>query len=113
MAYNTRELDNAIVLEPVGKITIGHGDVLLREAVNGAVDAGHRRIIVDMDNVRTLDSAGTGELVAAHRLLEELGGRLVLTRLSPRVGGMLVATRLSGVLEIHESIEGAILDLAA
>ena len=113
MPIVTREIDEALVLEVSGKLTIGFGDVQLREAIQSAVDVGHRSIILDLDGVRVLDSAGTGEIVAAHRLLEELGGRLVLTRLSPKVGGVLLATRLTGVLAIHGSLEGAILDLAA
>ncbi len=102
-----------LVLEAPARLTIGRGDVELRTAVHSALDEGHRSIVLDMENVTRLDSSGVGEIIAAHLLAQELGGRLVLARLSPRAGGVLAATRLTGVLEIHDSLEGALLEVAA
>ena len=105
--------DSTLVLEAPTRLTIGRGDAELRRLVESALAEGHRAILLDMASVKRLDSAGIGELVAMHLLVREAGGRLVLSRLSPRVGGVLAATRLTGVLEIHDSLEGALLELAA
>lgn len=115
MSFVTRVIGDAHIIEARGRITIGN-DALLRDAVQTAVARGSRSIIIDAQNVTVLDSSGAGELVAAHLLLRDLGGRLVLARIAPKAGGVLLATRLTGVLEIHDSLEGALLaldDLAA
>ena len=113
MPVISRVTDETVIIEVSGRVTIGIGDVLVRDAIQEAVQQGHRQIVVDLAGVRALDSSGVGELVAAHKLLRSLDGRLVLTRLSSRVGGVLAATRLSGILEIEGSIEGALLSIAA
>lgn len=102
-----------LVLDVPARLTIGRGDTELRESVRSALDQGYRSIVLDMAKVKRLDSAGVGELIAAHLRVREMDGRLVLGRLSPRAGGVLAATRLSGVLEIHHSLEGAMLEATA
>jgi anti-anti-sigma factor len=102
-----------LVLEAPARLTIGRGDAELRATIRSALDQGYRSIVLDMENVRRLDSSGVGEIIAAHVLVRDLGGRLVLGRLSTRAGGVLAATRLTGVLEIHDSLEGALLGAAA
>lgn len=104
---------DTLVLEAPARLTIGWGDATLRKSIHSALEEGHRSIVLDMENVKRLDSSGVGEIIAAHLLAQELGGRLVLARLSPRAGGVLAATRLTGVLEIHDSLEGALLEAAA
>lgn len=106
-------IQETLVLDAPARLTIGAGDAELREAIRSALDQGYRSIVLDMASVRRLDSSGVGELIAAHIEVEQLGGCLVLGRLSERVGGVLAATRLTGVLGIHDSLEGALLEAAA
>lgn len=113
MNISTHSHGSTTILELTGRITIGRGDVQLRESIQEAVAAGSSSIVVDAAGVTLLDSSGAGELVAAHRLMQELGGRFAIARMSPKVGGVLVATRLTGVLELHESLESALLEMAA
>ena len=113
MPVISRVSDNTVIVEATGRLTIGQGDALLREAIQDAVDRGFKSVILDFSGVRFLDSAGIGEVMAGHRLLEGFGGQLVLAGLSPKVGGVLAATRLSGVLEITASVDSALLTLAA
>ena len=78
MKINARERDGVTILEPKGKITIGVGDVALREAVHEAVDAGATKILVNLKDVSTIDSSGIGELVAAFTTVANKGGKLSL-----------------------------------
>ncbi|HVS04485.1 MAG TPA: STAS domain-containing protein, partial [Thermoanaerobaculia bacterium] len=91
-----RASDTTTVLEAPTRITIGLGDSELRQMIQDALAEGYRSIVLDMEAVKRLDSAGVGELVALHLLVRQLGARLVLCRLSPRVGGVLAATQLVG-----------------
>ncbi|MBZ0113255.1 MAG: STAS domain-containing protein [Thermoanaerobaculia bacterium] len=113
MPVVSRVIEDSLVIEASGRITIGQGDALLRDAVVAAVESGHRKIALDLSEVRALDSSGVGEMVAAHRLVQSVGGRLVLAGLSSKVGGVLAATRLTGILEIDSSLDTALLSLAA
>lgn len=47
MKIDVRHNQDVTVLEPKGKITIGVGDVALREAVAEALEAGSRNILLN------------------------------------------------------------------
>ena len=96
------------VLEIKGKITIGRGDVQVREAVQGLLDNGVRKIIMDLAGVRYADSSGIGELVSCYTTITNRGGRLILTNLQPKVYGLLQLTALISVFQIMDSNEDAL-----
>ena len=60
------EANNVTVLALKGKVTIGAGDVALRDAIDQAVKSGQKQLLVDLGGVSKMDSSGLGELVAAH-----------------------------------------------
>ena len=65
MKITARHREGVTILECKGKITIGVGDVALRNAVDEAVGAGSNQILVDLGSVTTMDSSGIGEPVAS------------------------------------------------
>lgn len=96
------------ILELEGRLTIGHGDRELRDAVQKHLAGGRRSIVADMSGVKTLDSAGIGELVAQHVSARNRGGTLALAALSEGAGGVLNATQLTGVLQVYDSVKEAL-----
>jgi anti-sigma B factor antagonist len=101
MEIGQRQVGDVVVLAAAGKLTIGQGDVLFREAVQAAVRDGRTKVLFDMGGVTQIDSAGVGELVANMVSLRNRGGRLALLSLSDRVGGVLKATQLAGIFEMY------------
>jgi anti-sigma B factor antagonist len=100
MKINARERDGVTILEPKGKITIGVGDVALREAVHEAVNAGSTNILVNLKGVSTIDSSGIGELVAAYTTVSNKGGKLRLFGIPPKVNDILQITQLVSVFDV-------------
>jgi anti-sigma B factor antagonist len=96
------------ILEPKGKITIGAGDVALRDAVAEALEAGARNILVNLEQVTTMDSSGIGELVSAYTTVTNRGGKLKLLNLPPKVMDILQITQLVTVFEIFDHKQEAI-----
>ena len=112
MKIDKRQRDGATILDLQGKITIGEGDVALREAVQEAVGDGATNILLNMARVRSIDSSGVGELVAAYTTVTNRGGKLRLFSLPGRVLGVLQITQLVTVLDILEDEEEAVASLA-
>jgi anti-sigma B factor antagonist len=108
MKITEKKLENAVILEASGKLTIGVGDTVVREAIDKAQAEGVDNVIMDMAAVTALDSAGVGEILAAHSKLKNAGGGLALIKLSDRVGGVLKATRLTGLISIHDDVSSAL-----
>ena len=108
MKIEARHVQGVTIIEPKGKITIGVGDVALREAVSEALEAGGRNLLVNLGGVSTIDSSGIGELVSAYTTVTNRGGKLKLYNLPPKVTDILQITQLISVFEIFED-EGAAL----
>lgn len=56
------------------------------------VEQGARRLVIDLEAVTYIDSAGIGCLIHVYRLLEARGGSLELSALQPRVAATLSMT---------------------
>lgn len=108
MKIPARHTSGVTILEPKGKITIGVGDVALREAVHEAVDAGATKILINLGEVSTIDSSGIGELVAAYTTVTNRGGNLKLLNLPPKVQDILQITQLVTVFDVLDNEEDAI-----
>ena len=113
MKTNVREAGGVQVVELKGKITIGSGDVQLRETINKLVDSGKKNILVDMNDVTTIDSSGIGELVGCYTSVTNKGGKLKLLHLPPKINDVLTVTQLITVFDVYESEPEAVASSAA
>lgn len=96
------------ILTPKGKITIGVGDVALREAVHEALEAGARKILLDLGGVSTVDSSGVGEMVSAFTTVSNRGGQLKIVNLPSKVADILQMTQLIQVFDTYDEMQEAI-----
>lgn len=103
-----RQHSGLTILDASGKITIGAGDVALREAVHGALDAGATKLLINLGDVTTMDSSGIGELVSAYTTVTNRGGQLKLVNLPSKVEDILQITQLATVFEIFDDEEEAL-----
>jgi len=108
MKIETRERDGITILDLKGKITIGVGDVAVRDAVDAALESGARSILLNMKDVSTMDSSGIGEIVAAYTTTTNKGGKMRLYGIPPRVSDILQITQLVTVLDILDDEEEAV-----
>ena len=108
MKVDVRHREGVTILEPKGKITIGVGDIALRDAVVESLEAGSRNILLDLNQVSTIDSSGVGEMVSAYTTVTNRGGKLKLLNLPPKVIDILQITQLITVFEAFEEEDEAI-----
>jgi len=108
MKTKVRNIGKVSVLDLSGKITIGEGDVILREEVNKLLETDRKSILLNLDKVSYMDSAGIGELVACFKRASEAGARLKLLNPSGRVSDLLSLTKLQQVFEIFNEEKEAL-----
>ncbi|MGH9745167.1 MAG: STAS domain-containing protein [Candidatus Acidiferrales bacterium] len=102
LRMSTREIDGIAIIDVVGRITIGEGNIMLRQVVTTLMDKGNNRIIVNCIELDHLDSSGIGELVRSHTAVRKTGGRFTLANLTKKIHDLLTGTSLHKVLEIHK-----------
>ena len=103
-----RDQGDVRVIELSGKITIGSGDVKLRELINAALEEGKSKILLDLAGVTAIDSSGIGEMVACYTTVTKRNGQLKLLRMSPKINDILQVTQLITVFDVLETEEEAL-----
>lgn len=99
MKVTLRQVGPVTVLDLNGKITIGEGDVILRDKVHAILDSGQKHVLLNLEKVSYMDSAGIGELVACYKRTKEKGGTVKLLKPSGKVSDLLALTKLEEVFE--------------
>lgn len=108
MKIGVRQKGGVTILDLRGKITIGVGDVALRDAVHEALGAGAKNILINLDGVSTIDSSGVGELVSTYTTVTNRGGKLKLLNLPSKVADILQITQLITVFEVFDDEQEAL-----
>ncbi len=112
MHVTVRKANDVVIVDLDGKLTLGLGDQILREAVDELLAEGWRKIVLNLSKVSFMDSAGVGELVASLRTAASFGARLKLVNASERAHSTLYIARLLPVFEIHRDEREALVDFA-
>jgi len=99
MKATVRQVGKVSVVDLSGKITIGEGDVILRERVTELLEGGNQNILLNLETVSYMDSAGIGELVACYKRAKEKDGTVKLLNPTGKVFDLLQLTKLEEVFE--------------
>jgi anti-sigma B factor antagonist len=106
----SREYEAGVVkvLELSGPITMGSGDITVRDLIKGMIEKGNRQLVIDLGKVPNVDSTGIGELVASFTSAKNRGATLKLANLTHKVKDLLTITRLTSVFESYDSVDEAV-----
>lgn len=96
------------ILELEGRITIGEGDVMMREAILGLLGQGRTNILLNMGRVTYMDSSGVGELLSCLTQVTEAGGRFKLLNISTKIKNLLHIAQILSVFEYFNEEEAAL-----
>ena len=108
MKVNVRSEGDVSVVDLSGKITIGEGDVVLRETVETLLKEGRNKLLLNLARISYMDSAGIGELVACYKRSREKGGQLKLLNPSGKVYDLLQLTKLEEVFDTYRDEKEAL-----
>jgi anti-sigma B factor antagonist len=96
------------VVEVVGEIDLASAPGL-RTCLHQTINAGGRRLVIDLRHVDFIDSMGIGVLVGAHRRLRGLDrGSLQLVAADGLVLRVLRLTSLDRVIPLHATLTDAV-----
>jgi anti-sigma B factor antagonist len=100
MRADVRRVGGVAFVDVEGRITMDDGDGLLRERIEELLDGGAGEIVVNLESVPYVDSAGLAALVSGFRLARDRGARLRLVKPSPRVDDVLRLTGLRALFDV-------------
>jgi anti-sigma B factor antagonist len=103
LKMTNREVDGVSVVALDGRIVLGEESNALREKVKQLLAEGKKKIVLNMDNITFIDSAGLGTLVAAHHSAKGQGASLRLCHLGSKFQEVLQITKLLTVFDVYDT----------
>ena len=108
MQIEERASGYVVIFDLKGKLTIGEGDELLKDKISSLIQRGHRKLLLNLEGVPYVDSAGLGEIVRTYTTVSRQGGNLKLLNLAKRIEDLLAITKLLTVFDTYESEQEAL-----
>lgn len=84
-----------------------HNSGELKEAILHLIEQGEVNIVVQLAQVRFIDSSGLGALLSGYKNAAARSGKLSITNMQPQVLSMFELTRLNRVFDIYADLNEA------
>jgi anti-sigma B factor antagonist len=108
MKFKTRESKGVTIIELTGNVMGGPDATILNDQLHALIDSKKKKVIVDLDEVKFINSSGLGMLIGGLTTLRNSGGELKLARASKKIEDLLKMTKLTSVFDIHKTVNEAV-----
>ena len=112
LVISKRRINGVMILDLEGGIRLGEENAYLHNAIRSLVSAGEKKILLNLAQVKKVDSSGMGEMIAAWTTLQKNGGEVRLLNLTQSVEELMMMTKLLTVFETYENEADAIASFA-
>jgi len=112
LKIDVRDVGEVRILELNGRLALGDDSTSFRERVRSLVQAGKKKIVLNLSHVNYIDSSGIAMLVASIQIARSQGAALKLANLSPKIREVLIMTKLTPVFDIYDNEATAIASFA-
>ena len=103
-----RESEGIVILDLKGPLTLGHGDLELRDRLPALHQSGKVNIVLNLKDVSDIDSTGLGTLVFGLARLRKAGVRLALLNINRSHLALFLLTRLAIAFEFFDDEQDAV-----
>ena len=97
---NFREIGSVTIVDLSGPIALGESSALFGKTIRELSDRARTKIILNLRDVTSVDSAGIGELVRAYISVKAKMGEMKLLNPTKKIHDLLDLTRLLRVMEV-------------
>lgn len=108
MKFKSRESKGVTIIELTGNVMGGPDATSLNDQLHKLIDDKKNKVVVDLDEVKFINSSGLGMLIGGLTTLRNNGGELKLARASKKIEELLKMTKLSTVFDVHKSVNEAV-----
>jgi anti-sigma B factor antagonist len=99
----TRTIKETTILDLSGPLMVGESELEFRQKIKELLDAGARRLAINLAGVPEMDSWGLGALVRHCTQVRKAGGRCIFFSPKPHVLQLLKTANLNSVLDIFQT----------
>ena len=108
MKFKSRESKGVTVIELTGNVMGGPDATSLNDQLHKLIDDNKKKVVVDLKDVKFINSSGLGMLIGGLTTLRNSGGELKLACASKKIEDLLKMTKLTTVFDIHKAVNEAV-----
>ncbi len=97
------KLQGKLMGPPETEALVNHVEHLIKE--------GLKLFVLDMKNIRWLNSMGLGAIIKCLTKIREIGGRLILAEISPKIHSIMSISQMNQVFEMKNTVKEAVAEL--
>jgi len=103
-----RQLDKTTIFDVSGDIDLANSPAVRKALLKEIRDDRTPRVVMNLSNVRYIDSSGVASLVEGLKAARDVGTRFILFGLSTSAREVLQLSRLLKIFEVYENEEQAL-----
>ncbi|MFN0047913.1 MAG: STAS domain-containing protein [Cytophagales bacterium] len=107
MKYTLKLENNLLNLTFQGDLIGGFDSLELMDAINDKINQGVTKAIVNMGEVRYMNSSGIGILITIFTKFKNRNGNVVVSNASDQIIKLLTITKLDTVIKMYATMEEA------
>jgi anti-sigma B factor antagonist len=108
MKIKVTERYEAVILELKGNVMGGDDTKDFNELLHKLIDEEKKNVIVDLSDVKFMNSSGLGMLIGGLTTMKKANGHLKLARVTEKIESLLIITKLITIFEFYDSVEEAV-----
>jgi anti-sigma B factor antagonist len=108
MKIRIDEKYHTAIIELKGDLTGGDNASLFREKLYELINKQRNNIVIDMSDIKYVNSSGIGILISGFTTVKNAGGEMKLANISDKVNGVLNITKLNNIFDIHPNVDNAV-----
>ncbi len=108
MKTKVLEKYNAVVIELKGNVMGGDDTKEFNQLLHKLIEEGKKNVIVDLGEVKFMNSSGLGMLISGLTTMKRENGSLKLVNVTDKIESLLIITRLITIFESYDSVEEAV-----
>jgi anti-sigma B factor antagonist len=112
MKTKVSERYNAVIIELKGNVMGGDDTKEFNDMLHKFIGEGKKNIVVDLHEVKFMNSSGLGMLIGGLTTLKKSEGTFRLSRITDKIESLLVITKLITIFETYKTIDEAVASFA-
>ena len=108
MQIVARPSEGWVIFDLSGDIDLAHSPTMRKVLLLEIKEKRTAKVLLNLKNVRYIDSSGIASLVEGLKASRDQGSRLILYNLSPAVREVMQLSRLQKIFEIYDDEEQAL-----
>lgn len=108
MKTKVNERYEAVIIELKGNVMGGEDTKEFNDLLHKLIDEGKKNIVVDLSDVKFMNSSGLGMMIGGLTTMKKAGGSLKLARVTEKIESLLIITKLITIFEFYDNVDDAI-----